>query len=310
MWRSILLILFLSLGVSAFDRGGASIVNSVRHRAGMISLRNNYALSRSAYHHAKYLARLHRRGHYERPGSPYYTGRTPFDRMVQAGYPSRAGVENISYGDSSYAHSVGVLMATVYHRLAFLDFRIDEIGSSAYGNRRGRIYVYDMASSAIARLCRQRNFPRGGRYVYGVCAVRGIQIPQRYFFRALRSVERRNRSVVVWPPAGSRVPRYFVRETPNPIPGLRRAGYPITVQLNPAYFRGARVRKFQLLDARGRVVRSIFLSRRNDRHRKLSAGDFVLIPRSPLAPRSRYRVIFDAVSGGRVIHKSWSFRTF
>ncbi len=309
MLKAVLVVLVFSMGVSAFDRGGASIVNSVRHRAGMISLRNNYALSRSAYNHAKYLGRLHRKGHLERAGSPYYTGRTPFDRMARAGYPSRTGVENISYGDSSYAHSVGILMATVYHRLAFLDFRIDEIGTSAYGNRRGRIYVYDMASSAIARLCRRGGSFRGGRYVYGVCTNRGIKISQRAFYQALRSVERRNRAVVVWPPARSRVPRFFVRETPNPIRAYR-AGYPITVQLNPAYFRGVRVRRFELLDARGRVVKSIFLSRRNDRYRKLTSGDFVLIPRRPLAPRSRYRVIFDAISNGRHIQKTWTFRTF
>ncbi len=310
MIRGILTILLLSLGLSAYDQGGVAAVNAIRRHAGMIPLRNSYALSRSAYHHAKYLGRLRRKGHLERPGSAYYTGRTPFDRMVRAGYPSRAGVENISYGDSSYSHSVRILMATLYHRLAFLDFRIDVMGSSEYGNRRGRIYVYDMGASSVAKLCSGGRLSGNGSYVYGVCADPKRRIPRGRFREALRSVERRNGRIVLWPPADARnVPTAFVRETPDPIPGIYHAGYPVTVQFNPAYFHRMKLRRFELFDDKGRKIKARILQAGNDRHRKMAPGDFALVPLGRLAPGHSYRVLFEADVDGKRIRKSWSFRT-
>ena len=292
----------------AYDREGAREVNRIRRSAGMISLKNNYELSRAAYHHAKYLGRLRRKGHSERPGSAYYTGRTPSDRMVKAGYPTRAGVENISYGDRDYAHSVAVLMATLYHRLAFLDFRVDEMGSSEYGNRRGRIYVYDLSSSALAELCRRGAGSRGE--VGRLCADSRKRISSSDFTRALNRIRRRNPALVLYPPPGARgVGRSFVRETPDPIPGIYGAGYPVTVQLNPARYHRASLKSFRLLDARGRKVPARILTARNDPHHKLSATDFALIPLKKLTPRSRYRAEFEAIADGKRIRKSWSFST-
>jgi hypothetical protein len=303
-------MLLLTVLVSAYDKGGVTAVNRERRSAGMFPLKNNYALSRAAYHHAKYLARLGRKGHGENPGSSYYTGRTPSERMVRAGYPSRAGVENISYGDSSYAGSVRVLMSTLYHRLAFLDFRVDEMGSSEYGNRRGRIYVYDLASSAIAKLCREPGGKGAGQFVYRICADPAKKIPRDRFSRAMRSVERRNPRVVLYPPPGARnVPLRFVRETPDPIPGVYGAGYPVTVQLNPAYYRRAELKRFRLFDARGKRIKAKILTGKGDPHRKLLPGDFALIPLKKLKPRSRYRVEFEAVADGKRIRKEWSFET-
>jgi len=309
MIKGVLTILLLSLGLSAYDQGGVAAVNTIRRHAGMIPLRNSYALSRSAYHHAKYLGRLRRKGHLERPGA-YYTGRTPFDRMVRAGYPSRAGVENISYGDSSYEHSVRILMATLYHRLAFLDFRIDVMGSSEYGNRKGRIYVYDMGASPIAKLCSGGGLSGSGSYIYGICADPKRQIPRSRFRKALRSVQRRNGRIVLWPPAGARdVPTAFVRETPDPIPGIYHAGYPVTVQFNPAYFHRVKLRRFRLFDEKGKEIRARILHAGNDRHHKMAPGDFALIPLGRLAPGHSYRVLFVADADGKRIRKSWNFTT-
>jgi hypothetical protein len=302
--------LLLTLTVLAYDKEGVREVNRVRSAAGMITLNNNYELSRAAYHHAKYLGRLRRKGHGEKPGSSYYTGRTPSERMVRAGYPSRAGVENISYGDRNYAHSVRVLMSTLYHRLAFLDFRVDEMGSSEYGNRNGRIYVYDLASSAVAKLCRASGGGGGSRYIYRICADPRKKISQESFQRALAGVERRNPRLVLYPPSGARkVPLRFIRETPDPIPGVYGAGYPVTVQLNPAYYRQAKLKRFRLYDAQGKRVKAKVLTASSDPHHKLLPTDFALIPLAKLRPGSRYRVEFEAVADGKRIRREWSFTT-
>ena len=309
--RRVWIFLLLTVLAIAYDKGGVSAVNRERRSVGMIALKNNYELSRAAYHHAKYLGRLRRKGHGEVPGSVYYTGRTPGERMVRAGYPTRAGVENISYGDRNYAQSVRVLMSTLYHRLAFLDFRVDEMGSSEYGNRKGRIYVYDLAASPLAALCRKvEQGSRGGQYVYRVCADAKKRISRRDFARALASVERRNPRVVLYPPDGaSGVPRRFIRETPDPIPGVYGAGYPVTVQLNPAFYRRAKLKRFRLYDARGKRLKAKVISGGKDPHHKLLPTDFALIPLGRLAPRSEYRVEFEASTDRGTVKRSWRFRT-
>jgi len=308
--KVLITLLILTLGLSAYDKEGVREVNAVRRSAGMIALKNSYELSRAAYHHAKYLGRLRRKGHGERPGSAYYTGRTPSDRMVRAGYPSRAGVENISYGDRNYAQSVRVLMSTLYHRLAFLDFRVDEMGSSEYGNRRGRIYVYDLASSVVARLCRLSGSAGKGRYIYRICADPRKRISQNEFFRALAEVEYRNPRTVLYPPPGARnVPLRFIRETPDPISGIYGAGYPVTVQLNPALYHQAALRVFRLFDSRGRRIKAKVITAGSDPNHKLLPGDFALIPLKKLLPNHRYRVEFEVSTDRGTVRKSWHFRT-
>ena len=307
---TLLLIMGLSLPLLAVDRDGVLLVNRERKASGMLSLRNNSQLARAAYHHAKYLGRLRAKGHTEKPGRSFYYGRTPFDRFIRAGYPSRVGVENISYGDRNYRQSVRVLMSTVYHRLAFLDFRIDEMGSSEYGNRRGRIYVYDMAASTVAGLCRKAPKGSGGQYIYGVCSDKNIKLPKREFFQALHSIERRNAPVVLYPYPGMRnAPRRYIRETPDPVPKLYAAGVPITAQFNPSRYRRVTVKRFKLYDGKGRDVRSRLITPATDRHKKLPVNTFVLIPLKTLGKKEKYWVVLEAVADGKRVKREWSFST-
>jgi len=310
MLKVVMSSLLLVIILNAYDKDGAKEVNYQRHLAGMINLKNDSILAKSAYHHAKYLARLRRKGHYEISNSPYFFGKTPFDRLINAGYPSRVGVENISYGDRDYKDSVKVLMSTIYHRLAFLDFRIDSIGSSEYGNRRGRIYVYDMTPSTVAKLCQKREILNSTRYIYGICSNPNKKIDVKLFYRALRSIERKNARVVIYPYNGMRyVPRAFIRETPDPIPEIYDAGYPISVELNPAYYKKSRLKSFKLFDERGRAVKSKIFYRANDRYKKITNGTYILVPLKRLNPHSRYRVYFSASTNRGKVEKSWRFTT-
>lgn len=309
-WIRILIALFLLVSSSqAMDRKGAAEVNRVRRACGMLALKNDARLARAAYHHAKYLGRLGAKGHTERPGRPYYFGKTPPERLARAGYPSRVGVENISYGDRNYRHSVRVLMSTLYHRLAFLDFRIDSIGSSEYGNRRGRIYVYDMAPSTVAELCRHPGKIEGEIYLYGVCADPKVRLSRRAFSAALGRIERRNARIVLYPPPGMQdAPAVYIRETPDPLAGIYGAGVPITAQFNPAYYRHVKLQRFRLSGPGGKMIPSKILSAGKDRYRKLPANTFVLVPLKRLQHGKEYRVSLIVTADGRVWKKSWSFR--
>lgn len=292
------------------DREGVAEVNRIRNACGMASLKIDARLAEAAYRHAKYLGRLRLKGHTERPGNPYFSGRTPFDRFVRAGYPTRAGVENISYGDRSYRESVRVLMSTVYHRLAFLDFRIDTMGSSEYGNRLGRIYVYDMAPSTVAALCQHPKKVSSGRYLTGLCAQKNRRISWEEFSRALQAIERRSQRLILHPYPGMKdAPRRYIRETPDPLPDLYGAGFPIVAAFNPAFYRRVRLKRFRLYDSKGERIGVRLLSARNDPYKKLSAGIFVLVPLKALKKGREYHVELQVEADGRTLHKNWRFRT-
>ncbi len=308
--QAFMLLLVLGATLQAMDREGVSEVNRIRQTSGMLPLKNDSRLAKAAYRHAKYLGRLRAQGHTEHPGNPYFTGRTPFDRFIRAGYPTRAGVENISYGDRNYQESVRVLMSTVYHRLAFLDFRIDTMGSSEYGNRRGRIYVYDMAPSTVAALCLRSKKATSERYVKGLCAEKRRRIDSKEFFQALRSIERRSAPLILYPyPGMTKTPLRYIRETPDPLADLYGAGFPISAAFNPAFYRKVHLKRFRLYDAAGERIATRLLSAKKDPHKKLSAGTFVLVPLKGLKAHTEYRVELQVEADGHPLTKNWRFRT-
>jgi hypothetical protein len=303
--RFLLLIVVFS-AVLLSDTLGSREVNRLRRASGMAPLKYSFVLARAAHNHAKYLARLRLTSHTESPKYPYFTGRTPFDRIAKAGFGSRVGVENISFAESSYEKSVEVLFSTIYHRLAFLDFRIDSIGTSAYGNRKGRVYVYDMASSKVSQICKKRYKNSKGKFIYGVCAKKDRKIPLIVMKRALREVERRSKKVVTFPYSGALVGSKFINETPNPFRRRVNMGFPVTVSLNPAYFGWAKIKKFRIFDGSKRVKAKLITSK-NDIRRKISPLTFVLVPLKPLKSQTSYKVVFEASTSRGKVEREWHF---
>jgi hypothetical protein len=141
-------------GVDALD-----YLNSLREQAGMTPLMNDSGLARSAQNHADYLER-HLKGdvsrmssaHDESPAREGYTGRTPQERVETAGYPHKQVKENVAIGHATPSESIDGLMAAIYHRLAFLDFTIDQVGIGAAG----KTDVFVMGRSDLQATCYQR----------------------------------------------------------------------------------------------------------------------------------------------------------
>ena len=87
------------------DRSAFDYLNEVRKQAGMTLLKNDRELARASQNHADYLA-YNLRGdvtrmssaHDESPGRAGFTGRTPQERALSAGYPHdyRAGA-NVNF---------------------------------------------------------------------------------------------------------------------------------------------------------------------------------------------------------------------
>ena len=307
----ILFALVLVSSLWAMDRDGVKEVNKIRKLCGMTLLKNSTHLAKSAYYHAKYLARNRLKGHTENSKKAFYFGKTPFDRFIKAGYPCRIGLENISYGDKSYKESVRVLISTLYHRLAFLDFRIDTIGTSEYGNKRGRIYVYDMSNSKVAKLClNPKAKMKSSKYIYGVCANKKTHIPKRDFDRALRVTEQKNQNIILYPyPNMKDAPTKYIKETPDAFRGIYKAGVPITAQFNPSRYNYVKLKSFNIYTQQGKRLKSKLLTPSKDRYKKLPQNTFAILPLKELKRDTTYIVVLSALADNKPFLKRWRFKT-
>ena len=148
-----LLLLFTGSVLAA----GLDYVNQLRASAGMAPLYWRAELADGAQAHADYLAAnpipesgfFGGSAHRESPGLVGFTGIKPADRALHQGYPHRQVLENVSSGGDSVSDAIDGLMGAIYHRLGFLDFAIDELGSG----RNTRQFVFLMGRGDLRELC-------------------------------------------------------------------------------------------------------------------------------------------------------------
>jgi hypothetical protein len=119
---------------------------------------------------------------------------------------------------------------------------------------------------------------------------------------------------VVWPPAGGvQVPPAFFVEEPDPLPDLEVAGYPVSIQFNPARAGEVQLRDFRLFRVDGETDVPIeqvrLLDQASDPNGLLTAHEFALFPLERLDWGARYRAVVDGIVDGRSRRYAWSFET-
>ncbi len=120
--------------------------NSYRDIAGLPRLRLDRAICLAAQAHAEYDAR-HQESHTETAGKPGFTGARPGDRLAYFGY-DRASFEVMHFG-RDMTRAVDGWMATVYHRLPFMDYRSTDCGAGyASGSRNSAVMNFGSRFSA------------------------------------------------------------------------------------------------------------------------------------------------------------------
>ena len=131
-------------------------VNAVRRLAALPELSSSVELTNAAQAHARYLQRYSPSGrgligsaHEQRKGLPEFTGHLAADRALYFGYPHSQVTENVSLGNDSIQESISILMSAIYHRFAFLDPLVDEIGAA----QAGRSYVFNMGKKQLSQIC-------------------------------------------------------------------------------------------------------------------------------------------------------------
>jgi len=277
-------------------------INNIRNRCGLIPLTLNSNLSLAAKKHAVYINKTKEFSHYENSSSPYFFASTPWNRIVKAGYKTKVVVENITFAESSYKESIDKLMATVYHRLAFLYNQIDQIGYA----RSGSIFVYDMSNSKIATLC-NKHYKNAPYIIDSVCPNRTDIIPEHLFNKYIGNMKRRSKDIIVYPYRNqSNVPLLGEDETPKFL--YQRFGHPVTATFNSAFYKNVKLISFKLFKNSKEVPAKIITSL-NDINNKIRKGTFVLVPLNKLSSKTKYNVKLKALFDNKVKSLSWNFTT-
>ena len=310
---STLFLVFLNAGGV---KKGQDYLNTIRTNTGLIKLKEHRALDSAASSHAKYLIQNQRNGHYEKRGKYAYTGNTPSERVIKAGYPSAYVMENVSINTPDHIKSIDTLFAAIYHRFVFLTLDKDEIGLGIYKTKKKRkvkqAYVYNLGSSEISKLC-QGSFPmeNGVYYIKNICKKSGKMIPQSLIREKKEVVQRKNRAIVLYPyDKQSNIWPAFYNESPDPLPGYKVSGFPVSVQFNPFNTTSVKLKSFRLYDAQGREIKKTkILQQKNDKNHLFSQFEFALMPLKRLEFDTTYTALFEAKVDGKKVKKQWSFRT-
>jgi len=308
------LIIFISLSIIYAD-DGLSYLNKIRTNVGLINLKPNYSLKKASHSHAKYLLRHQVTGHSEQRGRALYTGDKAYKRALVAGYPSAFVMENLTINTSNARESIDNLLSAIYHRFVFLTPLLDEIGismaSSPKGRRFNRVFVYDLGSSALSQIC-QKSYPKknGQYYIRDICKDSSNMIPQSLYDKSKNDIALQNHDIILFPyPNQKEVSPVFYNESPDPLPSYKVSGYPISVELNPAYYADIKLKSFRLYRGNKEIKDTKILDYRSDINKIFTKSQFALMPLKRLEYGTLYSVRFEAIADKKVIKKSWQFRT-
>jgi hypothetical protein len=298
-----------------YEKGEALfMLNEIRETMGMNALMPNSQLRMAAQAHADYLVRNRTASHNEIRGLPGFTGETPTDRAFSAGYLSSQVLENLSTQTRDARHSVDGLLSAIYHRFAFLDVGIDEIGvglSQDTKDPENNAFVYVMGNSYLNALCHEKSFKGYGRYLYHVCRDESFRIAQNRFEEAKDANKMNNPKVVVYPYDGQQeVPPAFYSEIPDPLPDHEVSGFPVSVTFNDYFFDKVELLEFRLYKDGEKPVTSVrLLNHDTDPNGRFSHYEFALFPLERLAYDTDYKAEIVYREKGRKQHLSWQFHT-
>ncbi|RUM74661.1 MAG: hypothetical protein DSZ10_01215, partial [Sulfurovum sp.] len=192
--KKIVLFLFFTL-VALCANTTLDYLNTLRTKAGLPSFSLDTSLTNAAQNHSAYMHTNNVIGHSEDSANSGYTGVSPKDRALHAGYANRMVGENVSAGNATAMESIDGLFSAIYHRLGFLNFYYDSIG---IGNDT-HFYTYDMGNHLINQLCQNNSYTGSGTYYTHVCADTNKKIKASDYINARDHIKNSAPSMIVWP---------------------------------------------------------------------------------------------------------------
>ncbi len=282
-------------------------LNSLRVQTGLHKLYLNQNLTNAANNHSKYLFYNNEYGHREDSNKEYFTGEWASNRAIYSGYLNRFVIENVSTGQSNYKESIDDLFSAIYHRFAFLNLTIDEIGLSQVD----RVYTYNMANSLINDRCSKSSYNGGGTVYFNICKDKDKKISKSDLENRLNYYKSNDPALIIWPPKNAdNIPPVFFEESPDPLPNYSVSGYPISVEFNDKKIPEVTVDGFSLSDENGNNIELIkLMDKDSDNNSRFSRYQFAIFPKYRLKWGSRYYAHLQYKQNGTTYTKDWCFST-
>ena len=288
-------------------------LNSIRVQMLLTPFSFESHLNVAAQAHSDYLDINNILSHYEDSDNSGFYEEWPLDRAVKAQYAARFVAENASAGQVDTKAAIDSLFSAIYHRLAFMNPKWDQIGIGVTGTK----YVFDMGNSGIDALCQQTQEERDdateGKATYRtICLDTDKWIAVDEYDAAINLSP--NQTYFVYPPNNSvDIQPVFLNETPDPLPYKSYSGNPVSISFNPSTVSCDDIeeKSFTLHDDTVSLDVDIYtlMDKDNDPNDKFSSCDFAIFPQERLEYAHHYTAtfVFDDGSGDESI--SWSYTT-
>ena len=285
------------------DSDAVSYLNEYRRGSGLSSLKQNQILSQAAKNHADYSAQNEYMGHDETAGRAKFSGADPVSRAIAAGYKSRHILENIAY-KSDFKEAVDGLFSAIYHRFAFLNLSVDEVGYALASKDKFNAFVFEMGNSRLNAFCARGASDTGaGRFYTNVCTDKNLKIKDAKFDNFTGS----SKPFVKFPDATAVTP-YFSGEIPDPFPACKITEFNANVG-------EIKFKDFEIFKDGRKLQNLHVVTSKNDVNFKFSKGQFAVFSREVFDFGAQYEAVFSyeqanaQSTGAQVKQIKWSFKT-
>lgn len=291
------------------DSDAVAYLNEYRRGSGLSGLKPNQILSQAAKNHAEYSAQNEYMGHDETAGRAKFSGTDPVSRAIAAGYKSRHILENIAY-KNDFKEAVDGLFSAIYHRFAFLNLSVDEVGYALASKDKFNAFVFEMGNSRLNAFCARGASDTGaGRFYTNVCADKNLKIKDAKFDNFTGS----SKPFVKFPDATAVTP-YFSGEIPDPFPECKITANPVSIEFN-ANAGEIKFKDFEIFKDGKKLQNLHVITSKNDVNSKFSKGQFAAFAREVFDFGAQYEAVFsyeqaNAQSTGTQLKQiKWSFKT-
>ncbi|WP_297966506.1 CAP domain-containing protein [uncultured Campylobacter sp.] len=291
------------------DSDAVSYLNEYRRGSGLSGLKQNQILSQAAKNHAEYSAQNEYMGHDETAGRAKFSGADPVSRAIAAGYKSRHILENIAY-KNDFKEAVDGLFSAIYHRFAFLNLSVDEVGYALASKDKFNAFVFEMGNSRLNAFCARGASDTGaGRFYTNVCADKNLKIKDDKFDNFTGS----SKPFVKFPGSTAVTP-YFSGEIPDPFPECKITANPVSIEFN-ANAGEIKFKDFEIFKDGKKLQNLHVITSKSDVNSKFSKGQFAAFAREVFDFGAQYEAVFsyeqaNAQSAGAQLKQiKWSFKT-
>nr|WP_314903088.1 CAP domain-containing protein [uncultured Campylobacter sp.] len=291
------------------DSDAIAYLNEYRRGSGLSGLKPNQILSQAAKNHAEYSAQNEYMGHDETAERAKFSGADPVSRAIAAGYKSRHILENIAY-KNDFKEAVDGLFSAIYHRFAFLNLSVDEVGYALASKDKFNAFVFEMGNSRLNAFCARGASDTGvGRFYTNICADKNLKIKDAKFDNFTGAMK----PYVKFPDATAVTP-YFSGEIPDPFPECKITANPVSIEFN-ANAGEIKFKDFEIFKDGRKLQNLHVITSKNDVNSKFSKGQFAVFSREVFDFGAQYEAVFSyeqanaQSTGAQVKQIKWSFKT-